>query len=148
MCACVSSLLFWQQRKWCANECVKYVCVRTCKLRNKNTIDTKTTVRSAAWRNMLHSPDRFIPVLTAIRVAPALKIFCQCYIEDKSKHTRSNASCIHTHCKPVAPSSPQQRYCFRTAWTFFYLCHRDAAITLTPTTMFHSGLVWLSLCSG
>ena len=37
---------------------------------------------------------------------------------------------------------------FWTAWTFFYLCHRDAAITLTPTTISHSWLVWLSLCSG
>ena len=29
VCACVSSSLFWQKRKWCANDCVKYACVRT-----------------------------------------------------------------------------------------------------------------------
>ena len=37
---------------------------------------------------------------------------------------------------------------FWTAWTFFYLCHRDAAIILTPTTISHLRLVWLSHCSG
>ena len=57
-------------------------CVRTCKLLNISTIDKKKTVRSAGWRNILHSPDRYIPDLTAIRVALALKIFSQCYIED------------------------------------------------------------------
>ena len=96
------------------------------------------------WRNTLHSLDRYKPALTAIRVTPALKTFCQCCIEDKSKHTRSNASCIHMHCKPVAPSSLSRGSVFRTAWTFFYLCQRDAAITPSPTTMFHSWLVWLS----
>ena len=65
-----------------------------------------------------------------------------------SKHTRSKAWCIHMHCKPVAPSSPQQQHFFWIAWTFFYLCQRDTAITFPPTTISHSWLVWLSLCSG
>ena len=54
-----------------------------------------------------------MPVLTAIRVAVALKVFCQCRNRTVlSKHTCFNASCIHTHCKPVAPSSPQQQHFF------------------------------------
>ena len=85
----------------------------TCKLCNTSTVDKKTTVRSAAWRNILHSPERYIPVLTAIRVAVALKVFCQCRNRTVlSKHTHFNTSCIHTHCKPVAPSLPQQQHFF------------------------------------
>ena len=30
-----------------------------------------------------------------------------------TKYTSSNASCIHTHCKPVDPSSPHQRHCLQ-----------------------------------
>ena len=72
-------------------------CVRACKLRNVRTIDKKTTVRSAAWRNILHSPDRYIPGLTAIRVALSLKIFCQCYIEDSLVQAHPLQRIVHPH---------------------------------------------------
>ena len=69
----------------------------TCKQRNTCTVDKKTTVRSAAWRNILHSPERYIPVLTAIRVAVALKIFCQCHIEDSLVQAHTLQRIVHPH---------------------------------------------------
>ena len=103
----------------------------TCKLRNTSTVDKKTTVRSAAWRGIFHSPERYIPVLTAIRVAVALKVFCQYRNRtDLPKHTRFNAPCIHMHCKLMAPSSPQQQ--------LFFLDSIDFLLSLPQGSSNHS----------
>ena len=76
-----------------------------------------------------------VPVLTAIRVAAEWlsKYFVNATLRTVlSKHTRSNASCIHTHCKPVAPSSPQQQHFF-----FFFGQHGLSFIPAIGTQQSH-----------
>ena len=77
----------------------------------------------------------------------ALKVFCQCRLVQA--HTLQRI--VHPHALQLGGpffAEAAAFFLYWTAWIFFYLCHMDAAITLTPTTISHSWLVWLSFCPG